>query len=95
MPEKKEKYDWGYPHRYVCDVLEEMRVAHKGRNYSYFGTLIEETQVLVNRMEDALGVNKDVRQTHIKLKELKKEYDELVDEYNDLTEKFPKDKESS
>lgn len=57
-------------HRYLCDVLEEMRTADKGKNYSYMGALIEEVQVLGNRMEAALGEKQDCEWYHNKGKEL-------------------------
>lgn len=42
------------PNRYLCDILEEIRVANKTRNYSYLKGLVEEVQVIGNRMEAGL-----------------------------------------
>ena len=57
MKEKQEMPDLSYasgPSRYVCDTLEEMRIAIKTLNLSPLPGLIEETQILVNRMEGAI-----------------------------------------
>jgi hypothetical protein len=45
--------------RFVCEVLEEMRTCVKTMNFSYLAGLIEEVQVIANRMEAALGDNRD------------------------------------
>ena len=74
-----------YVHRYLCDVLEEMRVADKGRNYSYLGALIEEVQVLGNRMEAALGEKQDCEFYHDKANALKEEFEKLKAEKEKLT----------
>lgn len=42
------------PHRYLCEVLDEMRLANKTRNFSYIEGLIEEVQLMGNRMEAGL-----------------------------------------
>jgi len=48
-----------YLSRTMCDVLEEMRSAHKTLNFSYLLGLIEEVQSMGNRMEAALSRYKD------------------------------------
>ena len=48
------------PNRLVCRVLDEMRDCSKTRNFSYLDGLIEEVQVLVNRMESKLMDQKDL-----------------------------------
>ena len=80
------------PHRYVCDVLDEMRKCHKTRNYGSLPGFIEEVQTLVNRMEAALGEQKDYQRWHDKVKEEKAEYKKLLDETNKLRKKAGKDK---
>lgn len=60
------------PHRYICDVLDEMRTADKTKNYSYMCGLIEETQTLANRMESKLYEHKEHDKLHEQVKELKK-----------------------
>tara|TARA_B100002019_G_C21250753_1_gene591004 strand:- start:825 stop:1085 length:261 start_codon:yes stop_codon:yes gene_type:complete len=57
--------------RYVCTVLEEMRQCTKNLNFSVLPSLIEETQILVNRMEAKLHDIKDLDSLHDKIKEKK------------------------
>ena len=59
--------------RYLCDVFDEMRTADKTKNYSYLVGLIEEAQVLGNRMEAALYEQKQSERLHREIKEKKKE----------------------
>ena len=66
------------PNRLVCNVLEEMRNCSKTKNYSYLDGLIEEVQVLVNRMESKLmdqkdldELNEEIREGKVELKRLK------------------------
>lgn len=72
------------PHRYVCDVLEEMRKCDKTRNYAVLPALLEEVQTLVNRMEAALGEKGDLESWHEKAKKEKKEYKRLLKKTNKL-----------
>jgi len=80
-------------HRYVCEVLEEMRKTAETGNYSYLPGLIEEVQVLANRMEASLGEKKDIERYHEYAKEAKaswkvenKKLDKLKDEIAKLEE---------
>ena len=75
------------PHRYLCTVLEEMRTCYKTRNFSYLMGLIEEAQVLGERMESALGEKADVESWHKKAKEEEAEYKRLLKETNKLRKK--------
>ena len=66
------------PNRLVCRVLDEMRECSKTRNFSYLDGLIEEAQVLVNRMESKLmdqkdldELNEEIREGKVELKRLK------------------------
>ena len=66
------------PNRLVCNVLDEMRDCSKTRNFSYLDGLIEEVQVLVNRMESKLmdqkdldELNEEIREGKVELKRLK------------------------
>ena len=63
-----------YFNRVMCEVFEEMRAAYKVRNFSYLPGLIEEAQVMGNRMEASLD---DKRQ---KISDLKDEIAELKEE---------------
>ena len=66
------------PNRLVCRVFDEMRDCSKTRNFSYLDGLIEEAQVLVNRMESKLmdqkdldELNEEIREGKVELKRLK------------------------
>lgn len=50
-----------YPTRYLCAVLDEMRKCNETRNFAPMLSLIEEAQVLGNRMESALEAFKGIR----------------------------------
>lgn len=63
-----------FPNRTLCTVLSEMRKCHETRNYSYLPGLIEEAQMMGNRMESALYDRKDLDAAR---KELRKVRDEL------------------
>lgn len=69
--------------RYVCDVLIEMRACYKTRNFSALMGLIEEAQILVNRMEASLNDNND-------LKYNREDHKLLLEEINDLEKKKKK-----
>jgi len=73
--------------RYVCDVLKEMRECLKTNNFSYLDGLIEETQMLVNRMESKLYDYKDAKYDEDRIKKLKREKRSLQKEVDDLEEK--------
>ena len=59
--------------RYICDVLEAMRKCYETRNFSYLPGLIEEAQLLADRMEAGLGDKADVRYYGKKVSALKEE----------------------
>ena len=56
------------PHRYICDVFQEMRDADKSKNFSYMKGLIEEAQSMANRMENRLHLGKDAERLHKEVK---------------------------
>ena len=71
-------------HRYVCDVLGEMRTAVKVGRIDMLSGLIEEIQTMANRMEAQLYEYRDVgydleaaRDLRKELKSLKKTAEEL------------------
>ena len=72
------------PNRYLCDVLEEMRVANKTRNYSYLKGLIEEVQHAGNRMEAGLYDKKTYFGLLEEIKELKTNVSKLKNDRNSL-----------
>lgn len=57
------------PNRLVCSVLEDMRACYQTRNFSYMDGLIEEVQVLVNRMEAKLHDSKDLKDLNESIRE--------------------------
>ena len=65
------------PSRYVCTVLEEMRTCIKTLNFALFPSLIEEVQIMANRMEEKLYTIKDFEHLEQQIKELKKEKKKL------------------
>ncbi len=65
------------PSRYICTVFDEMRTAHKNRNYSYLESLIDEANLLASRMEAALEEVQSLEELHAECKKLRKELKEL------------------
>ena len=76
------------PNRYICSVFEEMRAALKTLNFSYLPGLIEEAQVMANRMEASLYDKHDLRRLDAKIKAAK-------DELAELEKKLPAAKKAS
>lgn len=76
-----------YPNRTLCQVLEEMRTCCETLNFSYLKGLIEEIQVMGNRMESALYDKKDIKDMLIDKEELEKEIDQLREEIEKLKNK--------
>ena len=65
--------------RYMCDVLTEMRTCTETSNYAYLPSLIEEVQVMANRMEASLydkndytSIKKMIAEKKVELKKLEK-----------------------
>lgn len=65
-----------YRYRYLCDVLDEMRKCDTTKNYAMLASLIEEAQIMGNKMEAKLYANKDLetltKEVKLKRKKLKK-----------------------
>jgi hypothetical protein len=72
------------PNRYLCDVFEEMRKCNETRNFSYMPGLIEEAQVLANRMEASLHDKAALRHLRTNIRELKDERLELRHEIEEM-----------
>lgn len=70
--------------RTLCGVLDEMRKAHKTRNYSYLLGLIEEAQSMGNRMEAGLYDKHDLESLQKRVKNLRKQRDTLSEEVDAL-----------
>ena len=65
--------------RYMCYVLTEMRTCTETSNYAYLPSLIEEVQVMANRMEASLydkndytSIKKMIAEKKVELKKLEK-----------------------
>ena len=65
--------------RYLCDVLSEMRTCTETSNYSILLSLIEEAQVMANRMEASLydkndytSIKKMIAEKKVELKKIEK-----------------------
>lgn len=83
----------GEPTRYICTVLEEMRKCNEQRNYAPLLSQIEEIQILGNRMEAALELNKRMRDADTYKENLKEEIKALearVKELRNYKEPEPK-----
>lgn len=70
--------DW--PQRTMCDVLEEMKKCSKNLNFAPVMGLIEEAQMIANRMEAGLLTLKDKKKLLDEIKKLKEERDEIKKE---------------
>ena len=76
------------PNRYICSVFDEMRECIKTLNFSYMKSLIEEAQVMANRMEAALSDQSDVRELSEQRRKLNKELKALYEERTKLKEEL-------
>jgi predicted RNase H-like nuclease (RuvC/YqgF family) len=93
MSERERSIRYYGTNRYVCDVLREMRACHETHNYSILLSLIEEMQVLVNRMESGLSDVRDIRHLSEEVSKLKNEAKELVKQCDDLDAQIARKKE--
>ncbi len=75
------------PNRYICSVFDEMRKCSETRNFSYLLGLIEEAQTLANRMEAKISTIKDFSWYEERIREMKKEVEELKKKQAKLEEK--------
>ena len=69
----REWEDSYYINRTLCSVLEDMRKCSQTMNFSPLLSLIEEAQILGNRMEAALTDQKDIKTMHEERSKLKAE----------------------
>ena len=81
--------------RYVCEVLDEMRKCHETRNYAILLSLIEEVQVMVNRMEAGLGDCTDLKKLAEDRSKMKQEINKLEQRIQKLKNQLPKKDKSS
>lgn len=75
-----------WPTRTVCSVLNDMRECYKTYNFSAIGSLIEEVQMLVNRMEARLENAHDFEQQRDELRKIKTEIKQKQKELDLLNE---------
>lgn len=80
-------FDWFGKNRHLCDVLDEMRKCDEVRNYSMLKGLIEEAQVMGNRMESALSDQKDLLTVQSEYDKARRAYKKLEKEYKELQKK--------
>lgn len=66
-----------YPNRTACDILSEMRTCSEYKNYAPMDSLIEEMQLVANRMEAGLGDKRDMADMLDKKSKLKQQIKEL------------------
>ena len=78
------------PNRYICDTLSEMRASLKvlsvwniSRTRAILMSLIEENQMMANRMEAALGDLKDLKNLDKDIKAKKAKLKKLEDKLGD------------
>lgn len=81
-----------YSPRVLCDVLEEMRQFDKMKNYSCITGLIEEAQIMGDRMEHALSAKKEHSELDKEIKELKRKKRKLNKDIKKLEEKLEETK---
>lgn len=89
--EERIKYDYAYPNRTLCSVLDDMRKAVETLNFSYMKGLIEEAQYLADKMEAALADQKDIRKLSEDRSALKKEVKLLTKQVEQLKESLEQD----
>lgn len=77
--------------RTVCDVLKDMRKLDAAKNYSPLLSLIEEVQLMVNRMESGLDNERDIELMHKDIRKLKKEIKKLEQKKEKLDVKAVKE----
>lgn len=86
----KEAHMFFGPNRYICDTLSEMRASLKvlsvwniSRTRAILMSLIEENQMMANRMEAALGDLKDLKNLDKDIKAKKAKLKKLEDKLGD------------
>lgn len=65
------------PMETICSVLQDMRKCNEVRNYSTLASLIEEAQMMANRMETALELQKTYFEMRDECREKRKELEDL------------------
>ena len=73
-----------WPARTVCGVLDDMRKCYKTYNFSAIASLIEECQMLANRMEANLDTKSSYEDRRIELRKVNEEIKEAKKELETL-----------
>lgn len=81
---RRENMPYFGPNRYLCDVLEDMRKCFETLNFSPLKGLIEEAQILGNRMESGLSDKRDLKSLSEERHKLKEDYKKLKKEVEEL-----------
>lgn len=69
-----------YGGRMICTVLEELRTCLRTMNFNPMKALIEEAQILANRMEAALDVKNSIEELYKEIHDLKQVRKKLHEE---------------
>ena len=72
-----------YLERTMCDVLSEMRTCYKTYNFAILSSLIEEAQIMANRMESKIETINNYEEMQEKFKTLRKKYKKLYNKTSD------------
>lgn len=91
LPIRQLKRRLDMPHRFICEVLDEMRTAIKIHRPDLVIGLIEEAQTLVNRMEAKLGDYSDLGYNLRDASKLRKDLRELRDAADIIEEQLDDD----
>lgn len=71
---------YDYPARTICEVLKEMRSLDNCKYYNPMRGLIEELQILANRMEAHLDTQKTYFHLRDEIRKMKNEYKQLKEQ---------------
>jgi len=75
---------YSHPNRIMCTILEEMRDLFKTYNFAPLMSLIEEAQVVADRMESAIDMKRTMVELHKEMHELKQARNKLREECENL-----------
>jgi len=79
-----------YLSRYLCDVLDDMRSALKVLRIDLLAGLIEEAQIMGNKMESKLNDYSDMKYNLGKGKELQRGIDAVAEDLDALEKRMEK-----
>ncbi len=84
------EFQWFGNNRFICDALADMRKCAETLNFSPMMSLIEEIQIMANRMEAGLSDKKDLAKLGLEISSARQAYKKLKNEYKALQKKMPK-----